>query len=619
MIEFTRLLVGIDLSCAATPTTSRRRRASRRPPGRLERLGLQQLESRRALAVSGWHHGGIAVAARTDTTPPAIQSITPPESRTYRAGDRLVLRATFNEPVVVRGKPSIQVELDGIPQAFRYQSGSGGTDLTFTRKAVVGRASGPAATSVGSWTILRGRGRISDAAGNIAKAGRQQAATGAATKDVTTSGLAALAGMSSDDAYYSSFLTTIQSMSPAGLRTFLSTDQRQYSEQSFVWGGVLISPKGNLSVLDVEMQRDEKAVGPTHGVLAEDVSAAVLYNDGSGWVVGGIGGVAEEDYPVAFTQIPWSARASQDVPFGQPQFVDARVVQGQIGMKGAVYEFTGNVFNVSETAPALERIEVYVRARDTTGIIQWGYGPSGFSPMWVFPEQRASIMNRYGGSVGDYLRATGDPMWSQGQYYMTIPMLKVEKYVVSRGGAVVNEGSKGWLWMDNVARSFSSQAEQVVGAGGGIGWNEFSVFIPGTGEALKVGQTMSQLNVSPGPVEPFTYAYLVSPRSRKAQNGALTPRMSWNMNAVQMTPIESSKWVSPLTGDAYYLAWQVTLNKGPGTAKVSLKIEQAVPNQEAVIAGRSVFEGMFRVTGTIGGRTVQGYALQEYQIPGKGS
>jgi len=534
------------------------------------------------------------------------------------AGNRLVLKVKFDEPVTVRGRPFIPFALDDAPQTLRYVSGSGGRVLTFEHKAAPKRAPTLENVTVPAGTISLGRGRIADAAGNPAILLEQPAAAKASVRNVAKADFAALAAMDTDDAYYSSFLTTIQSMSPAGLRSYFSTDQRQYGEQSFVWGGALISPNGGISVLDVEMQRDEKSVGPTHGVLAEDVSAAVLYNDGSGWVVGGIGGIAEENYPVAFTQIPWSVRASQDVPFGQPQFVDARVVQGQFGTKGAVYEFTGNVFNVSSTAPALERIEVYVRARDTTGVMQWGYGPSGFAPMWVFPAQQASIMNTYGGSVGDYLRATGDPMWSQGQYYFTIPMLKVEKYVVSKGGAVVNEGSKGWLWMDNVTRSFSPQAEQVVNAGGGIGWNEFSVFIPATGEALKIGQTFSQLKESPGPVQPFPYAYLASPGSRKGRNGALTPRMSWGMNDVQMTPIESSKWVSPLTGDAYYLAWQATLNKARGAQKVNLTIQQAVPNQEAVIAGRSVFEGLFRVSGTIGGRRVEGFALQEYQIPGKG-
>ena len=730
MMNFQHRLPAASARQGDLSSVARLRRAAKRTPSRPEALNVQRLETRRALAVDIGKYDLGAVMERVDTTSPAIQSITPPAARTYRAGqalafrvtftepvaaegaptlpiaigddlrlaawngkgsggrtlvftttvqpgdlaatgvrvagpiglaggavihdragnalipdatgsfrgvrvdavgprvtefgpiavagNRFVMKVTFSEPVSVTGRPSIPFALHGVPQTLLYVSGSGGRELTFERKAAPGHAPTLAHVTAPAGTISLGRGRIADAAGNPAILLEQPVPGVTAARNVARADFAALAAMETDDAYYSSYLTTIQSMSPAGLRTYFSTDQRQYGEQSFVWGGALISPSGAISVLDVEMQRDEQSVGPTHGVLAEDVSAAVLYNDGSGWVVGGMSGTAEENYPVAFTQIPWSVRASQDVPYGQPQFVDARVVQGQFGMKGAVYEFTGNIFNVSSTAPALERIEVYVRARDTTGVMQWGYGPSGFAPMWVFPAQQASIMNTYGGSVGDYLRATGDPMRSQGQYYFTIPMLKVEKYVVSRGGVVINEGSKGWLWMDNVTRSFSPQAEQVVNAGGGIGWNEFSVFIPATGEALKIGQTFSQLKESPGPVQPFPYAYLASPSSRKGRNGALTPRMSWGMNDVQMTPIESSKWVSPLTGDAYYLAWQVTLNRARGAQKASLTIQQAVPNQEAVIAGRSVFEGLFRVSGTIGGRRVEGYALQEYQIPGKG-
>lgn len=63
----------------------------------------------------------------------------------------------------------------------------------------------------------------------------------------------------------------------------------------------------------------------------------------------------------------------------------ARVVKGRVGQKGAVYELTSSV-----TAARLDGmdtpylLEVYVRVKDTLGMVQWGYGPSGFFPHWIY-------------------------------------------------------------------------------------------------------------------------------------------------------------------------------------------------------------------------------------------
>jgi hypothetical protein len=415
------------------------------------------------------------------------------------------------------------------------------------------------------------------------------------------------------DAYYSPKLTTSWSKSAGGVRTFLSTIQPQFSEQAFVWGGPLISDDGKITVVDFEMQRDDSQVGSHRGWLVENVSAGLLYHNGRTFDVGGLFGVAEDNYPVSFTKIPWSVRADQSLLLAQPEFIDVRVVKGEIGVKGSIVELTANVYNMSEGAPLLERVEVYVRAQDTTGLMQWGYGPSGFAPMWIFPPQRESINSTYGGSVGDYLRSTDDSMWSQGQYYFTTPMLKVQKFVVSKGGKVVDRGSQGWIWMDYVTRSFDTEANEVVDSGSG--WNEFGVFFPSTKQAMKIGWT--DFPHAPG-VGKFTYAYLTSPTSDRGRNGVLQPQMAWNLGDIHLTPVKSSRWVSPTSGNTYYLTWKARLDKTSRSERVDLTLTSALPNQEAVISGRAVFEGVFTVTGTIGGKNVKGYALNEYQIPGQG-
>ena len=72
-----------------------------------------------------------------------------------------------------------------------------------------------------------------------------------------------------------------------------------------------------------------------------------------------------------------------------------------------MYEFTSYVPNGATGAPADQFLTLYVRARDATGLMQWGYGPSGFFPQWIYPDQRAAITGEYGNSVGRYL--SGDP------------------------------------------------------------------------------------------------------------------------------------------------------------------------------------------------------------------
>mgnify|MGYP006270646379 CR=1 FL=1 len=415
------------------------------------------------------------------------------------------------------------------------------------------------------------------------------------------------------DAYYSPKPTTSWSKSASGMRTFLSTIQPQFSEQAFVWGGPLISKDGTMTAVDFEMQRDDSEVDGHRGWLVQNVSAGLLYHDGKTFDVGGLFGTAEDNYPVSFTRIPWSVRADQALLVEQPEFIDVRVVKGAIGVKGSIIELTANVYNVSEGAPLLQRIEVYVRARDTTGLVQWGYGPSGFAPMWIHQPQRDSIMNSYGGSVGDYLRATDDSMWSQGQNYLTTPLLKVEKFVVSKDGKVVDRGSRGWIWMDYVTRSFDAQAQEVVNSGSG--WNEFSVMFPSTGQSMKIGWT--DFPKAPG-VGTFPYAYLDSPTGPRGRNGVIQPQMTWGINRVHLTPVKSSKWVSPKSGNVYYLKWKARLDKTSASKRVDLTFSSALPNQEAVIAGRAVYEGVFNVTGKIGDQKVHGYAVNEYQIPGQG-
>lgn len=412
----------------------------------------------------------------------------------------------------------------------------------------------------------------------------------------------------SSDAFYSPSRNLSMARSPLSLRRFLSTDQTQYEEQSYVWAGSLIDYSGTTNAVAVEMQRND--VGVADLVRVPEVASAVLFNQGDdpGYAIGGLGGIAELTLPVSFTSSPWSVRAQSFTAGQQPDFIDARVVEGQIGRRGAVYEITTSVPNVASSAPAGERITTYIRAKDVTGIMQWGYGPSGFCPMWIFSGQRNQIMDKFDGSVGDYLTTTGDSMRGQGTYYFSMPLLQVQRFKVSMNGKVVSAGDKGWLWWDNVERSFDAQAQQIVD--GGVSWLEFSVQIPDTGEALKIGYTKQES------VGTFPYAMLASSSSPKAANGARTSLMNWNMQDIHVRPIKGSEWTNPATGNTYYLKYRVDLDASSTTKKATFFMSAAVRDQEAVVSGRSVFEGLFDMTGTIDGRKVSGWAFGELQPTG---
>jgi hypothetical protein len=407
------------------------------------------------------------------------------------------------------------------------------------------------------------------------------------------------------DVFFSPKATAAQAKSPAAMRQFLSTDHPEYNLQSYVWAGSLIDTTGGINTFAFEMQRNNESIDGSP--LLPFVTAAALFNRSSqpGFVVGGLTGVADLTLPLSLTSRPWSARA-QSYTLGQPpQFIDARVVDGVFGMKGTVYEFTTFVPNGATGAPPNEVLEVYVRAKDTTGIMQWGYGPSGFFPQWIYPAQRAAIAHDFGGSVGKYLAATLDPMTNQGDYYYTLPLLKVQQFSVRLAGRVVSSGSGGWIWFDTVEQQFDAAAEKIVS--NGVNWLEFSVQFPRTGQAMKIGY------VEQASVGRLSYAMLHDAHSPKARNGAFTNSMNWAMNKVHVTPVKSSLWKSPASGQSYYRRYWVTLEGARPRQQAHLLITAKFKDQEVIAGGRTVYEGLFSVTGTLCGKKVTGQAWTEVQ------
>ena len=407
------------------------------------------------------------------------------------------------------------------------------------------------------------------------------------------------------DVFFSPSASVVQAESPAGMRSFLSTGHPQYTMQSYVWGGSLVEAKGQTDTFAFEMQRNNESID---GIpLVPVVTSAALFNRSSapGFAIGGLVGVADLCLSVSQTSVPWSVRAQQSVAGQAPQFHDARIVKGMIGTKGAVYEFTSLVPNGAAGAPANQFLELYVRAQDTTGMMQWGYGPSGFFPQWIYPAQRAAITHDYGNSVGKYLAATRDPMTNQGDYYYTMPLLKVQRFSVRLGGQVVGKGSGGWIWFDNVEQQFDAAANKVIS--NGVNWLEFSVQFPKTQQAMKIGY------VEQASVGRLNYAMLHDAHSPKARNGSFTDSVNWDIDKVHIRPIRSSLWTSPVSGQSYYLRYRVTLGGARASQRAHLYIAAKFTDQEVNAGGRHAYEGLFSVTGTLCGKKVSGQTWTEVQ------
>jgi hypothetical protein len=411
------------------------------------------------------------------------------------------------------------------------------------------------------------------------------------------------------NAYYSPTASAPQSRSVAAFRRFLSTERTEFDLQSYPFFGSLVDRKGRTRTFSLMMQQ-------TNDILDLPISYAVegvMVNKGTGFTLGGVEGVPELTLPLSLTAHPWSIRAQSFAIGQQPQFVDARVVKGHIGQKGAVYELTASVRSTKLGSSAAPRqLTLYVRAKDTLGMAQWGYGPSGFFPQWIYSTQRKAIEGRFKGDVGAYLAATHDRMSGQGDYYYSSPLLKVQQWSMRSNGTRMGRGSGGTLWLDNVEQSFDAAADKVVK--NGVTWTEFSTQLPAVRSALKIGW------VKQASVGRLPYAMLVDSGSPQARNGNLRTS-AWAMQSIRIRPVGGARnrWTSPTTGLTYDTKYRVVL-KAAGNAKghrARLTMRAVFDDQEVAFkGGRAVYEGLYTVTGRLDGRRIRGQAWGEVQPAG---
>ena len=405
-----------------------------------------------------------------------------------------------------------------------------------------------------------------------------------------------------------------------GFRAFLSTGLPQYDSQSFEFFGHLVEADGDVNSIALMSQGNTVVPGLQVPWLTVE-EAGLIYNRLSlddGPAFGGIYGLANLSAPVSIAYDPWNIHVEKATADEPTQVIDMRVVSGTVGAVGAEYELTVGVEVEVPGASTAQWAELSVTAQDRTGIIQWGYGPNGFFPLWMFDgkplpaqggaiptqDQRTPITDTYGGDIGSYLAATGDPMTGQGSQYYSMPLVEVSEWSIRIGASYVAGGTEGRLFFDNLTETYNESAQYVVK--NGYEWTEFSVQLPETRQGMLIATT------GQAEVGDLHYAMIGGAGSTQAANGTLRPTANWPQGAIEITPTAKT-WTSPGSCYLYHLEYDVTLSASGTRPAADLTFRAASENQELVALKRAVYEGLFVYEGTLDGEQVSGYAGGEIQ------
>jgi hypothetical protein len=239
-------------------------------------------------------------------------------------------------------------------------------------------------------------------------------------------------------------------------------------------------------------------------------------------------------------------------------------------------EGRGTEYHITIIQPEGLFVDIY--AKDEYGIVPEGFGPNSFVPNWISTQQRKSVIENYNGSVGDYLRNTGDPMTCQGSYYFSQPLLKVTRFTIYKNNELIDENdcsgkspSKNHgsvIWVDKVSQSFDANAIQNIK-------NSSWLFFAMSFLKDKMGIMITTVQTDSGD---YIQANLF-------RDGEV---INWDLNKVTISPKKESLWTSPISGKEYYLEYKIVL-KSPDYI---IHIKSAWPEQEIVYGNIVKYEGI---------------------------
>lgn len=405
------------------------------------------------------------------------------------------------------------------------------------------------------------------------------------------------------EVHYTSQLNLPQTQSAEGLSDFFSFDQSGIHLQSYCIFGKLVEEGKPVNAYMSIVQRLDEEIPDFGSYMFPIVIAGAGFNnpETAHIIFGGSYGIAELTEAVTVTR-PWHAHVESPntPPTPYPNnTTDMMLLSGVMGQKGARYRITSQAKDLENGA-----LETSVEVTDEMGIVNDGYGPASFFPQWLTDEQRSVINSTYGGSVGDYLEASGNPMTDQGSYYYSAPMLKVDSFTITRNGQTVSQGNDGLLWMDIVYQSFDAAAQSIVKT---ATWNFFTLQFPDDNLAMMVTSVHNDYNGD------LPVATLFSTTGTKSANGALNPSYRWNLQDIAITPVSGKTWTSPSSNLTYYTQYKITLG---GEHKADLTVTMSWDEQELKVNNTVKYEGYAEVTGTLDGKTVSGSAWVELQPAG---
>jgi hypothetical protein len=353
-----------------------------------------------------------------------------------------------------------------------------------------------------------------------------------------------------------------------------------------------------VGVFFIAIQRIEQ---PVFGFRVPFVPAIVGFNSASlGRYV--FGGTATLDIAllVVVSPDPWSVRVNS---LSDPEpLMSMALTSGAMGVRGSSYRLTANLWDQLGG-----RLQADVFLVDRLGVVNEGYGTASFLPQFITDEQRANIRDRFGGSVAAYLIATADPMSCQGSFYYSLPVLEVQRFVVTRDGAPLSLGTRGTMWMDYVVQSYDSAAIQVLGH---ASWLFFALQFP----ELSLGMMVIQLTSAAGTL---SVATLFGPASRPTRNGARRALHSWGIDEVDLEAVPGTTWTSPTTSEQYAMQYRLRLGSAlwPGDLTIT-----TVRNDQEIVASNPLsgattikYEGEAQVEGTLARRRVRGTGWLELQ------
>ncbi len=298
----------------------------------------------------------------------------------------------------------------------------------------------------------------------------------------------------------------------------------------------------------------------------------------------------------------WRVRVF-DNPGGQLQpVINMSLENGLMGQPGAVYRFITD--RVDSTG---KRLQADVVACDRMGAVNHGYGTTSFFPNFINPTQWQEINGPYGGSVQAYLEDTGDPMYNQGEYYYSFPLMDVLSFTIWQDGAVLSQGTPapgktcGVLWTDCVVDSLDRQtAEGIIGSK----YFFYSIMFPELDQAMLIMVTPDNYG------NKVMQARLYSTDSDTTLNLARLPIYVWKSNEVEVLDVAGSEWTSPVTGEIYFMEHRIRLTS-PGMS-ADLEVKMIRDDQEIVLApGESDYEGLGWVKGVLNGQYVEGTTFTE--------